>query len=452
MRRRSIRFRLALWYAVALACGLGLFGVAVWLAMRARLMQDVDREVEGRAARFEQYFRTESAEDAGPQLRDELEEFCQALPPGSWISISGNHGFSFEYPHDRPQVELRETRRRFRIGGDAFVLEAGAPLAEVRHTLDLLRWLLLALIPAVIAIACAGGVWLSRLVLAPVAEATQAAHAISIENLSARLPVPETADEIARLSEVLNAMLARLESAVTTLSHFVADASHELRTPLAVIRTTAELALRRPRSAEAYREAIEEITAETERMTRLVEDLLLLARTDTGSVEMPLSPIDARDVVRDVCAELRGLAELRRIHVVTSFGDEPAVIAGNRAGLHRLFLVLLDNALKYSHEGGDVMVTVERGSSRVSVSVEDFGAGIPSVDLPNIFRRFYRSDAARAGGGYGLGLALAESIARAHRAEIEVRSEIGRGSRFAVHFALREVALGEPRDARSIAG
>jgi signal transduction histidine kinase len=252
--------------------------------------------------------------------------------------------------------------------------------------------------------------------------------------------MPATGDEIARLSEVLNAMLARLESAVTTLSHFVADASHELRTPLAVIRTTAELALRRARSPEAYRESLNEIRAETERMTQLVEDLLLLARTDTGTVEMPLSPLDVRDVVRDVNAELRALAGLRRIRVTASFCDAAATVAGNRAGLHRLFLVLMDNALKFSHEGGDVIVTVERDSERVSVGVQDFGSGISETELPMIFRRFYRSN----DGGHGLGLALADSIARAHRAAIEVRSSLNAGSKFTVHFAVRSETSQSP--------
>jgi signal transduction histidine kinase len=172
-------------------------------------------------------------------------------------------------------------------------------------------------------------------------------------------------------------------------------------------------------------------------MTQLVEDLLLLARTDTGAVDMPLSPIDVRDVVRDVCAEVRGLAEVRRIRVTSSFCDREAVISGNRAGLHRLFLVLLDNAIKYSNTAGNVIVTVESAGERVSVSIEDFGCGIAAAEVPNIFRRFYRADAARSGRGYGIGLALADSIARAHQTGIEVRSEPGHGSRFAVHFAAR---------------
>ena len=436
MRRRSIRFRLTLWYAAVLTAGLGLFGGLLWWSLRGRLIGEIDHDLAGRASRFEQYFRAESAEP-GVQLRDELDEFCQALPPGDSIALTGARGFSFRHSTGSPGADVRTIRRRFTMNGEAFVLEAEAPIGGALHTLNLLRLLLIGLIPVVIAIACIGGAWLSSRVLKPVADIAAAAHAISIENLSARLPVPATGDEIARLTEVLNSMLARLESAVKTLSQFAADASHELRTPLSVIRTTAELALRRARPSESYRESLAEIAAETARMTQLVEDLLLLARSDTKTFEMPLAPVDVREIVRDVCAEMRGLADLRRIRLSASFSAGHGNVAGNRAGLHRLFLVLLDNALKYSRDDGQVTVAVESAQARVSVTIRDFGAGISEADLPNIFRRFYRADAARSGAGHGLGLALAQSIAEAHGAEIEVRSIEGAGSTFAVHFTPR---------------
>src|SRR5205807_3340625 len=139
-------------------------------------------------------------------------------------------------------------------------------------------------------------------------------------------------------------MLARLEGAVKTLSQFVADASHEFRTPLAVIGTTAQLALRRAREPEAYRDSLQQIASEVERMTQLVEDLLILARGDTGMAKMPLAPIDLRDVLRDVLVEMRPLTELRQVHVKPELGDRAGVIAGNRPALRRLFLALLDNA------------------------------------------------------------------------------------------------------------
>jgi signal transduction histidine kinase len=443
MHRRSIRFRLTVWYAAILTAGLALFGGLIWLSLRHRLMGEVDRELEGRAGRFERYFRSESAEGVGVvQLRDELEEFCQALPPASYVYLSGANGFIFRYPGQASAAigKFRMLQRQFTSKGEVFDLEVGAPIADVLHTLELLRLLLLGLIPVVVAIACLGGAWLSGRALKPVHDITAAALTTSIENLSERLPVPATGDELARLTEVWNTMLARLESAVKTLSQFVADASHELRTPLAVIRTSAELALRRARSPEAYRDSLREIAAEAERMTQLVEDLLVLARGDTGTVDMPLAPVDVRQLLRDVSAEARSLAELRQIRINEPAGGV-ATISGNRPALHRLFLVLLDNALKYSHAGSDVNVTVDTTDAQVSVAIEDFGTGISEADLPHIFKRFYQGDRARGGGGHGLGLSLAESIARAHGAAIEVRSTEGASSVFRVVFARREARL-----------
>ncbi len=441
MRRRSIRFRLTAWYAAILSVGLGLFGGLVWFSLRHRLIAEIDNDLSNRAISFEKYFRAESREAAAGQLSDELDEFSQGLPPGSYVSINGSTGFTFSYPTKVPTATFRSLRRHFDLSGETFDLEVRAPMDGIAHTLDLLRLLLLGLIPIVIAIACIGGWWLSGRALKPVHDITAAALTISIENLSGRLPVPETGDEIARLTEVLNTMLARLESAVRTLSQFVADASHELRTPLAVIRTSAELALRRSRPPEAYREALQEVAAETERMTTLVEDLLILARNDTGTTEMPLEPVDLREITEGVCAEMRRLAELRQLRIHLSSGTGPSTIAGNRPALHRLLLVLLDNAVKYSDPGSEVRVTLHDTDSRVTMSIENFGPGIAAGDLPHIFKRFYRADRARTGEGFGLGLSLAQSIARAHSAVIEARSApdktIGGSTVFEVSFPLR---------------
>ena len=459
IRRRSIRFRLTAWYAAILSVGLGLFGGLVWFSLRNRLLAEIDGDLAARAAQFENYFKAESAEAVGgglskaDVLQDELDEFSQGLPPGSSISVRGATGFTFSYPAKvlarAPEARFRVLRRQFELNGESFDLEVRAPMDGVLHTLELLRFLLLGLIPVVIAIACLGGAWLSGRALKPVNDIAAAALTISIENLSARLPVPETGDEIARLTEVLNTMLGRLESAVRTLSQFVADASHELRTPLALIRTTAELALRRARPAEDYRDALHEIAAETERMTQLVEDLLILARSDTGTAEMPLEPVDVSEIVEDVCGEMRRLAELRQMQIKMAPGGgapvlpgrRPATIAGNRPALHRLFLLLLDNALKYSDPGSEVHVAVNVAVNpkepRVTVSFENFGAGINQNDLPHIFKRFYRADRVRGGDGHGLGLSLAQSIARSHGSVIEARS--GEGSTvFEVTFPLRE--------------
>jgi signal transduction histidine kinase len=448
MHRQSIRFRLTVWYAAILTAGLALFGGLLWLSLRHQLLADIDHDLAGRATRLESFYRSETAE-AGMTRRHlniELQEFCQALPETSYVSLQGSNGFSFHFPANAVTVPAQSQmlQRQFVIGNEMYFLELGAPTSDVAYVLGLLRLLLWSLVPVVVAIACIGGFWVSRRALKPVQDVTAAALMISIENLSGRLPVPATGDEIARLAEVLNSMLGRLESAVKTLSQFAADASHELRTPLAVIRTTAELALRRGRSPESYRESLQNVVAEAERMTQLVEDLLTLARSDTAVAAMPRLPIDLREILAAVYEEMAGLAEQRQIHIKLTLGAQPAVVPGNRPALHRLFVLLLDNALKYSHSGGAVMVDIHHADGRMGVTFRDFGTGIREADLPHIFERFYRADRARSGGGHGLGLPLAETIARAHGAFIEVRSTEGEGSSFRVVFTPRETLTEAP--------
>jgi signal transduction histidine kinase len=438
MRTRSLRFRLTIWYTAVLTAGLALFGTLLWLSLRHELNADLERDLDGRAARFESFFRSESAE-SGVHVSEELEEFCQALPPGSYINVRGSRGFAFRYPAGSPaQSGFRVLERKFSVNGEQFDLSVGTPLADITRFLGLLRLLLWSLIPVVIALGFIGGAWLSGRALKPVQDVTNAALAISIENLSGRLPVPATGDEIAGLAAVLNSMLARLDAAVTTLSQFAGDASHELRTPLAVIRTTAELALRRERTPEAYRAALQQVASESERMTQLIEDLLTLARSDAGAVDMPRAAVDVREVLAEVSGEMANLADAAGIRITTALGDRPAIISANREALHRLFMVLLDNALKYSHAGGDVILSVTREDGLISVSVEDFGEGIGEADLPHIFKRFYQADPSRSAGGHGLGLSLAQRIAQAHDAEIGVRSGLGKGSVFRVVVAERD--------------
>ncbi|HEX4278739.1 MAG TPA: HAMP domain-containing sensor histidine kinase [Bryobacteraceae bacterium] len=436
-RELSIRFRLTAWYALFLAASLGLLGGLIWLTLRQRLLSEVDEDLAGRAARLQAYVVTESAELPPVQLGDELEEFCQALATSDRVDLRGPEGFEFHYPSGPgSRIPHNKTlQRQFNVGSGVFHLQLSSSLNSIDHTLDLLRLLLLGLIPLVVAVACAGGAWLSRRALQPVDEITSAAQAVAIDNLSLRLRTPQTGDELQRLTEVWNTMLGRLEAAVRTLSQFAADASHELRTPLAVIRTSAELALRRARSPEAYRSSLVEISEEAERMTRLVEDLLFLARGDARAAETPVEPLDLDVLVQEIRSELLSLAGTKQIrisHIPSQTGA--AVVSGNAPALRRLILVLLDNAIKYSRPGSEVIVAVTGDAETAAVNVQDFGIGISPSDRPHIFNRFFQADKARADSGFGLGLALADTIARAHGATIGVTSKEGAGSIFRVAF------------------
>jgi signal transduction histidine kinase len=456
LNTRSIRFRLTVWYALILSAALCVFSGLIWVLMEQRLLHDIRRNLDDEAGRFETFVQRELAEVPAVNLNDEIEEFCHALPSSSYLTLQpAGGGLSFRYPPHavEPHAHYEVLQRAMLIRNQPFTLELGASRSEMHRALELLRALLMSLVPIVIAASCIGGWWLSRRALKPVDEITSAARAIGIENLACRLPAPGTGDELERLTETWNATLARLEAAVAVLWSFAGDASHELRTPVAVIRTSAELALRREREPEAYRESLREIAAESERMTQLVEDLLYLARRDSRDAGMPMAPIDLRGVLNDAARELRGLADAKDIVIRVVPGVEDATIAGNQAALRRLFLALLDNALKYSAEGTQVSVSVVVKDNRITGVVEDQGIGIAAEDIPHIFQRFYRANKARSDGGHGLGLSLAQTIATAHDAVIEVTSTPGRGSVFEVAFKHRvpvEFSAGAARTTASL--
>jgi heavy metal sensor kinase len=324
------------------------------------------------------------------------------------------------------------------VNGETYRILVATPLDPTEATLRRVQLLLLWSIPAVLLLASLGGYWISRRALAPVDELTQAARTIGIQNLSQRLTVPATGDELQRLSETWNDMLARLEAAVKRLSQFTADASHELRTPIALIRTTAELTLRRERSVETYREALAQIVAESEKTARLVEDLLLLARADAGFPTLPLARVELTPLVRDVCKQGQVLAEAKQLEISAELPEEPIFVEANDPALRRMLLLLLDNALKYTPAGGRITLSVARNNGSATVAVRDTGIGIPETALPHVFERFYRVDESRSrdGGGTGLGLSIAKWIAERHNANLEAESVVGQGSVFRIRFPL----------------
>jgi heavy metal sensor kinase len=296
--------------------------------------------------------------------------------------------------------------------------------------LEQFQALLLVAIPLVVAVSFFGGYWISRRALVPVDELTNAAMRISVENLSERLPVRHTGDELERLAEAWNQMLSRMQSAVQRITSFTADASHELRTPIAIILTSAEMALRRERDAAEYRAALAGIVSEAERMSGLTEDLLALARADSRQT-LPLELADLGELARDAVTDVAARAEQRNIAMKTEVDQAAPQVLVNRPALRRVFLILLDNALKHTPAGGSVEVRVTATPGGTTIDVRDTGEGIAPADLPHVFERFYRADKSRtANNGMGLGLSIAQSIARLHGSEIRVESVPATGSRF----------------------
>jgi heavy metal sensor kinase len=311
--------------------------------------------------------------------------------------------------------------------------DARVPIDELNETLDEFAWMVILASPVVMLLASAGGYFMSRRAVDPVDRITRTARLIDAHNLAERLPLRGIDDELERLSETLNGMFARLDDAFRRIRQFTADASHELRTPVAIIRSTVEIARARPRTEAEYTAALDHILVETERTSSLIDDLLLLARADARTDRTLMERMDLSEVVRDACEEGRILADAAGVRFTSTIPSACATV-GDPQALGRLFLILLDNAAKYTPAGGAVSVTMSVRDAIATIEIRDSGVGIAAHDLPHIFERFYRvaADRSRTTGGAGLGLAIAEWIATCHDGRILVESGLGAGSVFRV--------------------
>jgi len=309
------------------------------------------------------------------------------------------------------------------------------PLSVIGEGLRRLRRDFFAGVPLVLLLASVGGYFLARKSLAPISLMDQQTRRITAENLSSRLDVPNPRDELGRLTTTVNELLARLESSFTEQQRFVADASHELRTPLAILRGETDVALEKERTSEDYRQSLALIKDEAERLSRIVEDLFILARRPIETFIVSTEPVILNEVVDDCVRAAQVLADRKGLHVGVK--ETAAVtLQGDDELLKRMLLNLLDNAVKYTPEGGQISVelTAQNGSARLIV--RDTGIGIPEKDQPHVFDRFYRVDKARSRvlGGAGLGLSIAHWIVEAHGGKIEVQSAAGKGSTFTVEL------------------
>jgi len=264
------------------------------------------------------------------------------------------------------------------------------------------------------------------------------ARSITANNLSGRLAVPKAVDELRRLSETLNQMLDRIETSFKSIRQFTADASHELRAPLTLIQAAADFSLRRDRSREELQDAMRRILGESKRTTALVDDLLLIARSDSDPAAFERNTIDLSSMLNDVSTQASTLAQEKHLKIVPQIPNQPVVIAGDELSLRRLFMALVDNAVKYTSEHGTVWINLDIEDKQAVIRIRDTGIGISNEDLPRVFDRFWRADKVRSRdeGGTGLGLAIAKGITERHGGTLRVESELGHGSTFSVRLPL----------------
>jgi heavy metal sensor kinase len=454
VKARSIGARLTIWYAALFAVGLVALGITVWLALRVNLYHAVDESLRDRVVGIERFLADHETRLDDEEVKEEfrahgelfqvLDEAGNLVHRGAEIadinlvppSDVAAHGTFFDtILHGQP---VRVLNGIAEAGARRFTVQIAAPLEQLEEGLYGSLWFLVPMFPLVFVLASVGGYLLSRRALAPVDDITRATQLITAENLSQRLAVSPAGDELSRLANTLNDMIGRLESSFRTISRFTADASHELRTPLAVMRTTAEVALRGPTARSDHAQALEHIVAEIDRMSHLVENLLMIAKADSGEAQLQKTPVDVVAAVAEACEQVGVLARVKGVQMSIRLPDKAVSIMGDPHALRRLFLILLDNAVKYTPGGGRCEVELATGPGEVVGTVTDTGIGISKGDLPHVFDRFYRVDRARSReqGGAGLGLAIGRWIAEAHGGVIAVESEPARGSSFQVHLPL----------------
>jgi heavy metal sensor kinase len=418
--RPTIRARLTLWHAGALTVVICVFAVGVFLFVRASLYRSLDQQIHEDLATIEKVYREETGD---------LGEF--ALRTSTHFEVT--EGSTVVYRTVGWPPTGGAPFRHGTLSDSAHRVIAARDEMPVRRTLRTLAVIMATAIPCAVGLALLGGYLLAGRVLAPVGAMAERARRITAESLGARLPGSNSADEFGRLASVFNETLARLDTAFEQLRRFTADASHELRTPLTAIRSVGEVALQRPLSTEDYREVIGSMLEEVDRLVRLVENLLLLTRAEAGRIPMTHANVDLRELAAGAADGLRVLAEEKSQELTLQLGASVAADC-DATVLRQAITNLLHNAIKFTPPKGVIRVATRSTGGEAVIEVEDSGLGIPAVDQPRVFERFYRVDQARSRdtGGTGLGLAIARWAVEANGGRIELESVAGHGTVFRI--------------------
>jgi len=318
----------------------------------------------------------------------------------------------------------------------AYIVQVSSPLSSVNTALNNLKITLFMLFPVTVLLTGLLGGFLAKVTLRPVDNMIKTIHQITEKNLKLRILIPESKDEIRKLAETFNDMLARLEHAFMSQRQLFEDLSHELKTPLTILRGEFEVALKKARSTEEYEAILKSSLEEVSRMTSLAEGLLFMARLDAREAFPEKRDLDIISILKSIVNSVRGLSELKEIRISFKSQFESVLLYGDEAQLKTLFINILDNAIKYSSSGSNVDVTCEKEKGCVEIRIKDSGIGIPPEEIDHIFDRFYRIDKSRNSGGFGLGLSIAKSIVDAHDGYIKVQSKPSQGTVFIIGLPL----------------
>lgn len=462
MNTRSLKFRLVAWYAGWLTALFVVFGIFVYVSLGHYLEKSLREALARRARQVAEMVQRSTLDKSilsseipktfTPEVNN---RFTRVLANGLPIYVSGlpaDRSFNpLAVPFVLGDKEGETSKRRVsrdgrellvvvitrRVGTNVVIVEEGESIAPVEATLH--AWLAVLILGLALLIcgAVLGGAWLVQRALQPVDEITRSAEHITSRNLSERLPVPQTRDEIERLSTALNNMIRRLDEGFQQTQRFFADASHELRTPLTIIQGELEATSKNPELKPNDRAAALSTLDEVERLKNIVEGLFSLSRLDAGQAQESITAVNLSDLAAITADQMGLMAEDKKISIRCRCA-KPVIVQGDRARLKQVLVNLLDNAIKYTPAGGRIDLSVNQDAHHAVLEVTDNGFGIPAEALPHVFDRFFRADKARSRemGGAGLGLSIVKSICAAHRGQVRVYSQEGVGSRFVVELPL----------------
>ena len=426
---RSLRAQLTALYLAFFTLLFVVFSAFLYGELARSLTTHVDERLASEADTAAVLFPDELHEMHGDEAGAAREVISELKVHGDSVTI--RKGEQVLATSVRGEVAPRARRARRAVQG--YDVEVSAPADAIDAELAVARRVIMVSLPLILLAAGLGGYWLATRGLRPLERMAGQARRITGSNLETRIELAGAAEEVAALAASFNELLSRLDQSFDTMRRFVADASHELRTPVAVIRGEADVALSQERSAAEYRESLAIILDEARRVSRLIDDLLNLARADAGHVMLRTQSFYLNELVAECCRSVQALASARGVRVECAAGRDMQ-FTGDEELLRRLMINLLENAIRYTPAGGTVSASVERSDGAVHLAVTDTGVGIAAQDAARVFERFYRAGEARSrkDGGFGLGLAIVRWIAESHKGTVACVSEVGRGSKFTV--------------------
>ncbi len=481
MHFRSLRFKLTLWYVLILGILLISFSTFLYFTLSKSLHRDVDNKLRSLAELVSSESSSPLSKFGFGNIDQALETSMNLKPIGKFIQVldeSGNIGrksdnlrnvqlpislnalknaskglITFETNRSIGNTPLRIITFPVVENNHATkIVQIASSLEEVEDALNTLFIILIITVPLALMVASLGGQFLAHKALKPVDDITQTARMITSQNLNQRITPPKVKDEISRLIETFNGMISRLDQSFRQIKQFSSDASHELKTPLTILKGEVEVMLRKERTQQEYQQTLKSNLEEINRMSQIVEDLLLLSKADTGQIKLNKGDINLTEILTEVVAQMDMLARSKRLHLSSSNNHQDVHIFGDALRIRELFINLIENGIKYTEEGGSIHISLqkeylpsvrnqtdlaEKEKERfIKIIVSDTGIGISKEDQEKIFNRFFRVDKARSReqGGSGLGLSISRWIVEAHQGEIKVESELGKGSSFIVKF------------------